>query len=91
MNVKALIMGGINTFYGFNIIKSTRLPITTDIRQCIFFQKSAICAGTPEMMYIRTSEREDKSYSWQVYYELNIGAVRLEEEKLVRVDIDETA
>jgi len=91
MNVKALVQGSIDTFYGFKIIKSTRLTVAANIRQCVFFQKSAICAGTPEMLYIRTDERADKSYSWQVYYELNVGAVRLEEEKVVRVDIDETA
>ena len=91
MNVKNLVNGTIDTFYGFRIIMSTRLTVASNIRQCVFFQSSGICAGTPEMLYIRTDERNDKSYSWQVYYELNIGAVRLEEEKVVRVDIDETA
>jgi hypothetical protein len=91
MNVKNLVNGTINTFYGFTIIKTTRLSVTANIRQCVFFHRSGICAGTPEMLYIRTDERNDKSYSWQVYYELNIGAVRLEEDKVVRVDIDETA
>jgi len=91
VNVKALVNGGIDTFYGFNIVKSTRLTVAANIRQCVFYQRSGICAGTPEMLYIRTDERNDKSYSWQVYYELNVGTVRLEEEKVVRVDIDETA
>jgi hypothetical protein len=91
MNVKNLVNGSIDTFYGFKIIKTTRLTVASNIRQCVFFQMSGICAGTPEMLYVRTDERQDKSYSWQVYYELNIGAVRLEEDKVVRVDIDETA
>jgi hypothetical protein len=91
VNVKALLAGDINTFYGFNVKWSTRLTVASNIAQCVFFQKSGICAGTPEMLYIRTSERDDKSFSWQVYYELNIGAVRLEENKVVRVDIDHTA
>lgn len=91
MNVKALVAGQINTFYGFTIVKSTRLTVAANIRQCVFFQMQGVCAGTPELMYVRTDERADKSYSWQVYYELNVGAVRLEEERVVRVDIDETA
>ena len=91
VNVKNLLNGSIDTFYGFKIIMSTRLTVAANIRQCVFFQKSGICAGTPEMLYIRTDERSDKSYSWQVYYELNVGAVRLEEDKVVRCDIDETA
>jgi hypothetical protein len=32
---------------------------------------------------VRTDERSDLSYSWQVYYELNIGSVRLEEARVV--------
>jgi hypothetical protein len=91
VNVKNLLNGSIDTFYGFKVRWSTRLTIATNIAQTVFFQKSGICAGTPEMLYIRTSERDDKSFSWQVYYELNIGSVRLEEDKVVRVDTDETA
>ena len=91
VNVKNLLNGSIDTFYGFKVRWSTRLSITANIAQCVFFQQSGICAGTPEMLYIRTDERADKSYSWQVYYELNIGSVRLEEDKVVRVDTDETA
>jgi hypothetical protein len=89
VTVKALVAGSINTFYGFGVKWSTRVTAGASA-QNVFFQKSGICAGTPEMLYIRTSERDDKSYSWQVYYELNIGAVRLEEEKVVRVDSDDT-
>lgn len=91
VNVKNLVNGSIDTFYGFKVIKSTRLTITANIAQTVFFQRSGSCAGTPEMMYVRTDERNDKSYSWQVYYELNIGSVRLEEDRVVRVDTDETA
>jgi hypothetical protein len=36
---------------------------------------------------VRTDERKDLSYSWQVYYELNMGAVRLEESRVVKVDV----
>jgi len=92
MNVKNLLNGTIDTFYGFKILWSTRVSAQNvgAISQTVFFQKSGICCGTPEMLYIRTDERSDKSYSWQVYYELNIGTVRLEEEKVVRVDCDDS-
>jgi hypothetical protein len=92
MNVKNLLNGSIDTFYGFKVIWSTRVAAQNvgTISQTVFFQKSGICCGTPEMLYIRTDERADKSYSWQVYYELNIGTVRLEEEKVVRVDNDDS-
>jgi hypothetical protein len=92
MNVKNLLNGSIDTFYGFKIIWSTRVAAQKvgNISQAVFFQKSGICCGMPEMLYIRTDERADKSYSWQVYYELNVGTVRLEEEKVVRVDSDDS-
>ena len=35
---------------------------------------------------VRTDERADLSYSWQVYYELNVGAVRLEEARVCIVN-----
>jgi hypothetical protein len=34
---------------------------------------------------VRTDERTDLSYSWQLYYEVDLGAVRLEEEKVVKI------
>jgi hypothetical protein len=92
VNVKNLLTGDIDDFYGFNVKWSTVLTDANvgNISQAVFFQKSGICAGTPEMLYIRTDELPTLSYSWQVYYELNIGTVRLEEEKVVRVDSDDS-
>ncbi len=81
-----------NTWMGFEWIMSTRLLTpTTSIRQCYAFHKYGICAGLPTGPFVRTDERPDLSYSWQVYYELNIGTTRLEEDRVVRVDIDEVA
>jgi hypothetical protein len=76
---------------GFKWIISTRLSVTANIVQGIAFQKYGICLGMTEMPFVRTDERNDKSYSWQIYYELNLGAIRLEEVRVVRVDYDETA
>jgi hypothetical protein len=92
VNIKNLLMGDLTTFYGFDWRWSTIVQGANvgNISQNVFFQKSGICTGTPEMLYIRTDERADKSYSWQVYYELNIGSVRLEEDKVVRVDCDDS-
>jgi hypothetical protein len=39
----------------------------------------------------RIDERSDKSYSTQVYYCMSIGSTRMEEEKVVQLDIDESA
>lgn len=88
--VKALVNGEINTWLGFNWITTTQLnEVATGTRSCIAFQKYGICAAMASAPFVRTDQRADKSYSWQIYYELNMGAVRLEEERIVRVDINE--
>lgn len=90
-SVKALIRGEINTWMGFNWIMSTRLAAvssspaanTAGSLIAIAYQKFGICAALAAQPLVRTDERPDLSYSWQVYYELNIGAVRLEENRVV--------
>ena len=77
------------TWMGFKWIMSTRLDLSSDIRTCFAFHKYGVCAALSEMPFVRTDERTDLSYSWQVYYELNIGSTRLEEDRVVQVDIQE--
>jgi len=79
------------SWMGFEWVMSTRLDVASSIRECFAFHKNGLCAGLPALPFVRTDERADKSYSWQVYYELNIGATRLEENRVVQVDIDEVA
>lgn len=88
--IKALVKGEISTWMGFNWIVSTRLPKSSTTRDCFFYHKSAIIAGMPEGLFVRAEERADLSYSYQIYYEASIGAVRLEEDKIVKVQITES-
>jgi len=81
-SVKALVRGEIDTWLGFKWIMTTRLS-TTYVG--IAYQKTGICLGIAENPIVRTDERTDLSYSWQIYYELDMGAVRLEEDKVVLV------
>jgi len=78
-SVKALVRGEIDTFLGFKWIMSTRVD-SSDVGYA--YQKYGLCAAMGSAPMVRTDERADKSYSWQVYYELNIGAVRLEENRV---------
>jgi hypothetical protein len=82
-SVKALVRGEIDTWLGFKWIQSTRLP---SAHVGFAFQKYGICAAMGANPLVRTDERPDLSYSWQVYYELNMGAVRLEENKVVVIN-----
>jgi len=83
-SVKALIRGEIDTWMGFKWIMSTRLSaISQSTLIGIAYQRYGICLAMADAPVVRTDERTDLSYSWQVYYELNIGAVRLEEARTV--------
>lgn len=82
--VKALVRGEIDTWMGFKWIMSTRLAaVSASTLIGVAYQRYGICMAMADQPYVRTDERADKSYSWQVYYELNIGATRLEEDRVV--------
>ena len=82
--IKALVRGEIDTWLGFKWIASTRITAVTTLSG-IAFQKYGLCLAMADQPMVRTDERADLSYSWQVYYELNVGAVRLEEDRVVSV------
>ena len=83
-SVKALIRGEIDTWMGFKWIASTRLAaVSASTLVGIAYQKYGICLAMADQPLVRTDERPDLSYSWQVYYELNMGATRLEESRVV--------
>lgn len=86
-SVKALVRGDIDTFMGFTWIMSNYLPATGTVTTCFAMQKYGVAVAMSSEPMVRTDERTDLSYSWQVYYELNIGSVRLEEERVVKLDV----
>ena len=87
--VKALVRGEIDTWMGFKWVTSNQLSSTGTTTSCFAMQRYGLCAAMGSQPLVRTDERTDLSYSWQVYYELNIGAVRLEEARVVLVDVNE--
>lgn len=78
------------TWMGFQWIMSTRLENTSTTRHCFAYHKYGVCAGLAVAPIVRTDEREDLSYSWQIYYALDMAATRLEEKRVVQVDILES-
>ena len=85
--VKALVRGEIDSWMGFKWIMSNRLAaVSASTLIGIAYQKYGLCMAMASAPYVRTDERTDLSYSWQVYYELNVGATRLEEDKVVIIN-----
>ena len=89
--VKALAQGDVNSFLGFEFIMSNRLSVdSNDIRSCFAWAEDGITLGIGKDVSARIDERNDKGYATQVYYCMDIGAVRMEESKVVKIFCDET-
>lgn len=82
-SVKALIRGEIDTWMGFKWIMTTLMP---SANVGFAFQKYGIVAAMASEPFVKTDQRADLSYSWQIYYEVNMGVVRLEEDRVVVVN-----
>lgn len=89
--VKALVQGEVNQFMGFNFIVSNRLSKTGNIRSCFAWAEDGLALAVGRDVMARIDERSDKGYATQVYYCMSIGSTRMEEEKIVQIDCDESA
>lgn len=92
-SIKALVKGELDTWMGFKWVVLPDGIINVDnthIADYYAFQKTGICFGMLEELFLRVEERSDKCYSKQIYYEINAGAGRLEEAKVIKVKSDES-
>ena len=84
--VKALAMGEINSFVGFNFIVTNRLGVDGSSNRRVFaWAMDGIKAAIGKEPTARIDERADKSYATQIYYCMTLGATRMEEKKVVEV------
>ena len=88
--VKALVNGEINQFMGIEFIRTERLPVASNIRDCIAWAKNGMLAGIASEIAVDIGPRRDKRNSVQVYVCASFGATRMWEEKVLRVKCDET-
>lgn len=91
--VKTLVNGELNTWLGFNFVVLPDGVINkteAGVADYYAFHKTGICFGMLEELFLRMEERADKSYSKQIFYEISAGAGRLEEDKVVKIQCDET-
>lgn len=84
--VKALAQGQLNTFLGFEFIRTQRLGTDGNSdRQVICWVSDGILLATGKSMSTKISERADKNYATQVFNSMSIGATRMEEVKVVEI------
>jgi hypothetical protein len=74
-----------------NWIPSTRLPKVTNTRRCVLYAREGIGLARWLDEKRRLTERDDLSYTPQVYMEASYGAVRIDDKLVVAIDIDESA
>jgi len=90
--VKALVKGDINTFLGFEFIRSEKLPLNRTTtgggsgdRSCFAWAQDGMLLAVGQNPTGKISERADKNYSTQVFYSQAVGATRMEEAKVVEI------
>lgn len=89
-SVKSLVQGQIDTFMGFNFIRTERLGLDGNgDRQVLAFSRSGIGLAVGADVSTRISERADKNYATQVFLSMTIGATRVEDEKVVEIACSE--
>jgi hypothetical protein len=84
-SVKALVAGQIDSFMGFNFIRTERIAASGGDNLALAFTQSAIGLALGKDIATRISERDDKNYATQVFLSMTIGATRVEDEKVVEI------
>lgn len=90
--VRALVNGEINTYMGFQFIRTELLTLnsSTDVRTCFAWVRDGIVLGEGQGFMSRIQERPDKRFNTYVYTKATLGAVRMEEEKVVEISCDQS-
>lgn len=91
VNVKALAEKGYApNWMGFDWIVSNRLGLSSTNRDCFAMTRRAIGLHVANDIWVRVAEDPSRSFAWQIYTALTMGAVRVEDEQLVWCKLKET-
>jgi hypothetical protein len=92
VNVKALVEGKVNHFAGFEFVRTELLTLVaaTDVRTCLAFQRDGVACGIGQDKKVKISIRDDLNETIQIRTVANLGATRVEEERVVLVYSDES-
>jgi len=88
--VKALVEGKVDTFMGFQFVRTQRLLTdASGYRRHIAWVQSKLLLAVSQDPMVDVGPRRDKRNSMQVYVTMGIGATRMEEEGVVEIKVDE--
>ena len=89
--IKALYMAELNTWCGFNFVRSERLLTDTNSSRLVYaYHRAAVQLAIQKDIEGRIDERVDKNYAWQVYAKMCMGATRLEENRIIQIACTES-
>ncbi len=92
-NVKALMSGELSRYLGFTFLETELLDnstLGTDITAVLAWVKTGLQLGVGREPVGFIDRLPGKSQSIQVYYAMDIGATRMEEEKVIEIACDES-
>ena len=90
-NVKRLEQGDINSFMGFEFVRSTQLPLdASDYRTNFAYCKSGIRWGNQKDISAEIQPRYDLDGAYQIRADFYGGAARVDDKKVVSVVCDES-
>lgn len=85
-----LTQGMMTTYLGMSWVVSTRLPILTGtVRGCYIWKRSAIGFCAWRRVYSSISRRNDKNDMMQLLLKTHIGAVRIDDQEVVELQVTE--
>jgi len=79
---------GINWIVSTKVVKGTSndLDADTSVFRCPFWAQDGIILGVQKDVSVEMSVRSDLSYSQQIYTHFNMGAMRMDEDRVVYVE-----
>ena len=90
-SVGAFISGSVPRLFGFQVVMSNLLAVASSIRSCIAFARAGFQGYKGVVEQISVGQRRDKWNAWEVQGKVIVGGVRMDENLVVQIDIDETA
>ena len=88
--VRALFKGRVEDFMGYRFIRTQLLPITSNVRSCVAYQKEFLLMGIGADQKTHIDILPDQSHAVQVRTVILADATRLEEAGVVQVSCDES-
>jgi len=85
---QVLDKGIIGSWLGINFIRTQLLKVpAVNVREILLYTESAVALGMPGEVITKFGENPERNFLSQMHIELNFGAARIEDEKIVKIRV----